>query len=170
MPLNTVQTYLKGVLNGVIMPLDLGTLDAVIAPPNPEDDVVNPMAYIWGSRGAERRESVPRAVPGDLSTGGWKILEHDVDIWLVWFGAADDQFADQQFPSVIDAVCAVLRNVAILDQTQHATDPVTGQQSDLLNVGENLSWEYAPVKAVADQRYLRYDAQIGVSITEYFQA
>lgn len=170
MPLVTIQTYLKGVLNGVILPQSLGTLEAVISPPNPNDDVINPMAYIWGGRGDESRKTVPRAQPRDLATGGHKTIDHDVDIWLVWFGAADDPQADFQFPSVIDAVCAVLRNVPLLDQTQSAVDPVTGQQSDLLDVGERLSWEYAPVRAVADQRYFRYDAQISASIQEWFQA
>lgn len=170
MPLNTVQCYLKGVLNGSILPLDLGTLEAFITPPNPNDDAVNPAAYIWGSRGRENRGALPRAQPGNLSTGAWKFIDHDVSIWLTWFGAADDQFADQQFPTVVDAVCAVLRNTNLLDETQYATDPVTGQQSNLLDVGERMSWDYGPVHATADQRYLRYDAQLVISIQEWFQA
>lgn len=170
MPLVTVQHYLKGILNNTILPLNLGTLEAFITPPNPNDDTVRAAAYIWGSRAAERRESVPRAQHLNLSTGGWKIDTHSVDIWLTWFGAADSQYVDQEFPSIIDAVCMVLRNTPILDQTQFATDPVTGQRSNLLDVGENLSWEYGPVRATADQRYLRFDAQIVCEIEEYFQA
>jgi len=170
MPVNTVQQYLKTVLNGQLLPNDLGTLEALITPPNPNDDAVNVTAYIWGSRADEGRRSVPRAQFGNAETGGWKVISHEVDIWLVWFGAADDPDADQQFPTIIDATTAVLRNVVLLDQTQYAVDPVTGQKSNLLNVGENLNWEYAPVKATVDQRYLRYDARITCSLEEWFQA
>ena len=169
MPTNTIQTYLKGQLDGMVLPLDLGTLTAYIAPPNP-GEAVDPVAYIWGSHADERRAAVPRAQPGNLSTGGWKVITHRPNIWLIWFGPSDDPNADVLFPAVLDAVCGLLRNVPILDQTQHATDPVTGQVSDLLNVGEQMSWEYGPVRATADQRYLRYDAQITPTFEEWLQA
>lgn len=156
-------------LDQLVLPLDLGTLTAYIAPPNP-GEAAEPAIYIWGSTADERRDSIPRAAPGDLSTGGWKVITHRVSMWLIWFGPSDDTNADVLFPAALDAVCATLRNVPILDQTQHASDPVTGQVSDLLNVGEQLSWEYAPVRATADQRYLRYDAQITAVIQEWFQA
>lgn len=81
-----------------------------------------------------------------------------------------DPQADNQFPSIVDAVLACLRNVALRDQSEQVTDPVTGQVSDLLNIGENMSWEYAPVRALVDQRYLRYDARVTLDTEEWFQA
>jgi hypothetical protein len=170
MPLNTVQHYLQGVLDQLVLPLGIGTLDAYITPPNPRDNVTDPAAYIWGSHGDESRLTVPRAQHGDLASGGDKTLAHRTDVWLTWFGEADNPQVDQQFPAIVDAVLAVLRNVEMLDQTQHAQDPVTGQLSNLLNVGENMTWEYGPVRATADQRYLRYDAQITVEVIEIIQA
>lgn len=169
MSINTAQSYLKGILDQVMLPLNLGTLSAFIQPPNPGDGT-EPGAYIWGSRGTERRLAIPRAQPGDLSTGGEKTLNHNVDVWIVWLGPAVDPQQDVLFPAVVEAVLAVLRNTPILDNTQHAVDPVTGQLSQLLDVGEQMDWEYAPVRAVADQRYLRYDARITVNITEIIQA
>jgi hypothetical protein len=58
----------------------------------------------------------------------------------------------------------------MLDVTQHAHDPINGQLSNLLNVGENMSWQQGPVRATADQRYLRYDAVITVEVIEIIQA
>lgn len=169
MGINTVQWYLKSILDQVALPLNLGNLDAFIQPPNPGDGT-EPGIYIWGSRGDEARATLPRAAPGDLSTGGQKILNHDVDAWIIWLGPAVDPQADVLFPAIVDTVMAVLRNVPILDRAQYATDPVTGALSQLLNVGEHMSWEYAPVRAVSDQRYLRYDARITINIEERIQA
>lgn len=169
MGLNTVQHYLKGILDQTMLPLDLGVLNAYIQPPNPGDGT-EPGIYIWGSRGNEGRMTVPRAKPGNLATGGQKGIDHNVDTWLVWLGPANDPQQDVLFPAVVDTVMAVLRNTPILDGTQYAPDPVTGQLSQLLDVGERMEWEYSPVRAVADQRYLRYDARITVNITEIIQA
>jgi len=171
-PINTVQQRLLSILDGLPLPRSLGVLSAFISPPNPNVDAMEPCAYIWGSRGVEERLSVPRAQPGNLSTGGDKTITHQVDIWLVWFGSSEpDDLIDQQFPSVIDAVTACLRNTELLDAvTISAVDPMTGQQSDLLAVGEHMSWEYAPVRAVADQRFFRYDAQVTCEVVEVIQA
>jgi len=169
MPLNTVQVYLKSVLDQMVLPQGLGALDAFITPPNPRDDP-EPAIYIWGSHADEARMTVPRAVHGNLATGGDKAITHRVDCWLTWFESSEDLNVDSNFPAILDAVLAVLRNVEMLDATQHATDPVTGQLSHLLNVGENMSWEYGPVRAVADQRLLRFDAQITVEVIEVIQA
>jgi hypothetical protein len=167
--INTVQTFLKSVTDGMALPLGLGNIAAYIAPPNPGDGM-EPALYIWGAQGDERRMTVPRAQHGNLASGGNKQTTHTVDLWLVWFGPGDDPQADSQFPAIVDAVLALLRNLALLDDAQHAVDPVTGQLSQLLDVGEHLTWDYAPVRAVADQRYLRYDALITADITEIIQA
>lgn len=171
MPLNTVQCHLKSVLENLPLPRDLGLLDAFIAPVNPNTETQPPGCYIWGSNGNESRMARPRAQPGVLTSGGNKELVHQVDVWLIWFGDPTEADADTAFPSVIDAVMACLRNTMLLDAvTIHAVDPITGQQSDLLTIGENMSWEYAPVRATADQRYLRYDALITCEVVEVIQA
>lgn len=161
--------YVRDALDGLLLPLDLGELAAFIEPPNPGDGTA-PGAYVWGSRGHEQRLSVPRAEQGDLSTGGDKQITHSVDVWLVWLGPANDPLSNVAFPAVIDAVMGALRNVSLQDGSQHAVDPVTGQLSGLLAVGEEMSWDFAPVRAVADQRYLRYDAQITCDVVEIIQA
>lgn len=171
MPVNTVQAYLRAALAELPLPRDAGLLEAFITPPNPNvDGALRPAAYIWGSRGNETRLSVPRALQGSLPTGGNKQIVHQVDVWLVWFGASGDDESDTEFPAVLDAVMARLRNCPLLDGQQHEPDPVTGVLSNLLAVGETLSWEYGPVRATADQQYLRYDAQITCEVVEVIQS
>src|SRR5882762_1307621 len=132
MPISSVQQYVQGVLDGTVLPLEMGTITAYISPPNPGDGT-DPACYVWGSRGAESRRALPRAQPGNLSTGAWKVLDHNLDIWLVWFGSSENPQIDQLFPSMVDKVMAVLRNTQLLDQQDVLVDPVTGQQSNLLN-------------------------------------
>lgn len=167
MPLNTVQTYLKGLLDQLTLPGNLGALNAFIAPPDPGDGT-QPSVYIWGSTGEEARQSMPRAAPGRPSTGGFKIVMHRVDLWVIWFGSPDDPDVDVQFPTVIDAVTAVLRTT--LMPVLALADPVTGGLSDLLAVGEEISWDYAPVTATEDERWWVYTARIIAPIREKLQA
>ena len=167
MPLNTVQSYMRTLLDQTPLPLGEGVLSARITPPDPGDGMV-PTVYIWGSVAQERRQSMPRAQPGNYSSGGFKTLEHKLDLWLVWYGYADDELADSQFPAMIDTVTAVLRNT--LMPVYNVVDPVTGAGSSILAIGEKLEWDYAPVHSTADQRILRYVAKITATVEELIQA
>jgi len=169
MGINTVQGYLQGALNGMTLPLNLGTLAAYVLPPVPGDGGI-PTAYIWGSRGVEDRLATPRAAHGAPTTGGTKELVHQVDVWLVWHGSTEHPQASLQFPAIVDAVLATLRNLPILDAQAHATDPATGALSQLMDCGESMGWEYGPAHATEDQRMLRFDAQITVTLHENIQA
>lgn len=170
MPLVTVMNYLQQQIDGLNLPLSIGRLTAYIQPAPGADDGSGANAYVWGANLDEARETVPRAAHGNLASGGNKELTHRVNIWLVWFTDPDDPNINLGFPAIVDAVMAVYRNVEMLDQTQHAIDPITGQESNLLNVGEKMSAEYAPVRAVADQRLLRFDAMVEVEVIEVIQA
>jgi hypothetical protein len=169
MGINTVLNFALQTLNGMDLPLGLGPLTAQITPPNP-GEAVTPQAYIWGSHGDEKRLTVPRAVYQNLASGGDKTLTHRLDIWLIVFLSTEDPGVDVQFPTVIDAVLAQMRNVEMSDGAFHARDPVTGVLSQLLNWGENMTYDWGPARAVSDQRYFRYDALINVETVEVIQA
>lgn len=171
MPITTVQSRLLSILDQLPLPQNFGILQAYISPPNPNEESYDPQAYIWSSHGNESRMTLPRAQAGNLASGGNKELTHQVDVWLVWFGENTGPTINVAFPAIIDAVMACLRNTELLDAVSiTATDPVTGQQSDLLAIGETMSWDYAPVRAPTDQRYFRYDAQIVCEVVEVIQA
>jgi hypothetical protein len=165
-PLNSVQQYVKGVMDGLMLPSTPVPLAAYITPPDPGDGT-QPAVYIWGSTANEERQSMPRAQPGKPQTGGFKLIHHNLDLWLIWFGASDDPNADSAFPAVIDACTAVLRSTEI---QVPITDPLTGQQSTILNIGESIKWDYMPVISVSDERWLRYDARLIVTVLELLQA
>lgn len=160
MPLNTIQTHLRSVLNGLALPLDNGNLTAYITPPDPGNGM-EPSCYIWGSIAEDLRRSAPRGQ-------GFRVIMHEVDIWLIWFGPSDCGETDLTFPSIIDAVCQQLRVTAmpVLD----IKDPVTGQNSNIEMIAERLRWDYSPVHSVEDQRWLVYTARIICDVREQVQA
>jgi hypothetical protein len=156
-------------LNGLNLPLQLGQLEAFVMP-LPVNDSANAGAYVWGSHHDEVRKAFPRAENGDLSTGGLKELTWQLDVWLLWFGQSDETDVNLQFPSIVDFVCAVLRNAPLVQAADHARDPVTGQLSQLIAVGEKLSSTMPPPRATSEQGIWRYDAAITVEVIEEIQA
>ncbi len=168
MPLVTVQTYIKSLLNGLIVPgpAGIGPLEAFIQPPDPNDDTIRPAAYIWASGGREVRQSMPRNT-GPGTPAGWKDVYPDVEIYLVWFDSDEDPYADTAFHSVIDAVMQVLRTSP--DPAQ-VVDPNSGLVCELAGVGEHMTWQALSVTSTADQRWLRFDALLLVPYIEFIQA
>jgi hypothetical protein len=169
MPLNTVHQYLKGLLDGIQVPGTAGTIEALITPPDPETEPT-PKVYIWGSTHMEDRQASPR-VPenGDLTQAGWKNLDHRVDVWVVWFSDEETDAPDMDlaFPAVLDVVCDILRKSP---DPVKVVDPLTGMDSELLDIGERMSVDLYPPRGVADQRVLRFDAKIELTILETFQS
>jgi hypothetical protein len=168
MPVNTVHRALLEILDGLILPGTTGTLAAFITPPDPRDDPP-PAIYLWASRGSERRQALPRGnTPGAGSLAGWKEIDHIVEGYLTWFGEDTDPDADTNFPAVLDAVMFALRTSG--QSPLYTSDPLTGLQSDLVDIGERIEYELVPPRSTANQRYLRYDALLTIHVLEFFQA
>lgn len=170
MPINSCQTYLLGLLQGLPLPGPAGArggLQVFITPPDPGNLTV-PTCYIWPMGGEEKRLTPPRAGGPNVEVPGWKHIMHRVPLFLAFVGVANDPTADTNFPAVIDAVMAALRPS---EDEVLITDPVTGQISSLLlGIGEEMGYEYAVVHTLADQRLLRYDARLTITVNEYFQS
>ena len=170
MPLVTATQWVLLCLNGLPLPANTGDhLQAFIAPPNPEEDQLDPHCYIWPSAGSEARESIPRGpAPADVTKSGWKALTHQIDVFLTWFQDDSDPNPDMSFLTVVDTVMDALRTT---QDPVLLTDPVTGRYSQVYATGERMNWDVAPVRGVmADQRILRWDARIVARIGEELQA
>lgn len=160
MPLNTVQMHLQSVLDGTSMPYGDAPLNAYIAPPDPGNGM-DPGLYIWGTTGDDSRRSFPRGQ-------GFRVIKHEVDMWLVWFGPSDSPTANTEFPAMLDAVCQVLRTTPM--PVLNVPDPVTGSISNIEMIAERLRWDYAPVHSLEDQRWWVYTARIICDVREQIQA
>jgi hypothetical protein len=167
-PLNSTQLAIKGLLDGLVVPGNKRTLEAYITPEDPRSED-NPAAYIWPTAGNEDRQAVPRVGADTLhpAQAGWKTLTHQLNIWLTWFNDESDPNADISFPAVVDVVMYTLRSTA---NPWVVSDPLTGLQSQLIDVGERMSYRLGGVRTTADQRWNRYDAELTLTIIEELQS
>lgn len=170
-PLNSVQTYVKGLLDGLVIQDGIPALKAYITPPV-LDTLDGPRAYVWGGRMRGRRQSAPRVgTPAALNSGqsGFKRLDWTVDVYLNYEMNPDVPAAtlDADFPLIIDAV---LTKTWTTTMPLFITDPITGVQSQILQIGEEFDLEYPPEKAPSTLRMLYYTCRIGLDIYEAVQA
>jgi hypothetical protein len=155
--------FINGLLNNLEMPGGAPTLASYITPPDPNVEADVPTAYVWPMPGSEKRLTEPRNT-GPGTPAGWKTTRHEIGIYLVWFGSDEDPDADALFPGYLDALMDALRTAWPMPAV--LTDPWTGEQTQLVDAGEEMSYDSPPPRATEDQRYLRYDALIRVPVTE----
>ena len=159
MPLLSVQNYVKDLLDGLPIPGFTQALEAYVTPPTVED-IDSPKAYVWGGRCRGTRQTMPRGP-------GFKHLQWMIDIYLVYETNPDSPTVDEEFPAIVDAV---LNKLWTTTTPLFITDPLTGRQSQLLNVGEEWEFEYPPERTPATLRMLYYSARIGMELYEAVQA
>jgi hypothetical protein len=166
-----VQSFLLSLLDGLELPYGVPAAKAYITPPDPRVQAKVPAIYIWPSDGSENRSSelggtVPRNTgPGTAS--GTKGLLHQFDIYVTWFSSNSGRQQDPVFPAIVDTVMLALRYSQ--PNPAYLTDPNTNLTSTVYNVGEDQKYRIG-VEATADERFLRYDALISVSVWEIINA
>jgi hypothetical protein len=159
MPLNSVQQYCKGLLDGLPLPGQDQPLIAHIMPPTMEE-MDGPRAYVWGARMRGERQTAPRRA-------GYKRLPWTVDVYLAYLDSADNPDGDKAFPLIIDAVLARFWSTTM---PLMITDPETGQVSQILAVGETWDLEYPPERLPATMRMIWSVARLSMDVTEAIQA
>ena len=170
MPIVSAQTYVQGILQGATPPGATGITGPIQCLITPLDPDVNPAGaariYVWPAKGPEKRRAMPRNT-GPHTPAGWKDLKHELEIFLVWMDTPDDPQADVNFPLLIDYVMMLLRTSP---NPAQVTDPETGLVSNMVNLGEVMTYEYVPPRTLAEQAFRRYDARIQCSLLELFQS
>lgn len=159
MPLNSVQEYVLGLLDGLQIPGGGASLEAYITPPVVED-IDNPKAYILGSRLRGRRQTAPRGP-------GFKYLAWVVDIYITYETIPDSPTVDNEMALIIDAI---MNKTWMTTMPLFITDSVTGVKSQILAIGEDFELEYPPERTPATLRMLYYAARLGLDVYEAVQA
>ncbi len=171
MPLVVVQSFLLSLLDSLELPYNVPAAKAYVTPPDPRVQAKVPAIYIWPSDGIENRSSelggtIPRNTgPGTAS--GTKGLKHQMDVYVTWFSSNSGRQQDPVFPAIVDTVMMALRYS--LPNPYQATDPATNLTSSVYNTGEELRYRTG-VEATADERWLRYDCLLQVTVWELINA
>lgn len=174
MPVSSTVAFVRDLLDGANLPGQGGRLEAFVSPPDPKEDSRNPAAYVWMSKGSTRRVSGPRSLPPPnlwqtIPQGprGWKKMNHQISVYLTWFDDNTDVQRDSTFPTVLDWVMMQLETCHM---PQNITDPSTGEiSSQIINLGQNMDYEWVPVRSTASQRLQRQDALITCPTDEWLQ-
>jgi hypothetical protein len=135
--LNSVQHYVRDVVQGIPTPLT-DPVQAFLTPPQLADAAGGPLAYVWGGRLQVNRQTTPRPF------GQQKFM------WIVTVSITeafdqDDPTIDSAFPLVVDQVMATFQTTALQTKGVWLTDPVTGNVTQLLAVGEVFQMEHTAV-------------------------
>jgi hypothetical protein len=170
-PVATVQQFLLSLLNNLQMPYNVPAAEAFVTPPDPRVKAKVPAIYIWPADGQENRSAelggtIPRN-KGPGTPSGTKGLHHQMDVYITWFSANNGRQADPVFPAIVDTVMMALRYSQ--PNPAELTDPTTGLTSSVYNTGEQIGYRIG-VEATADERWLRYDSLLNVSVWEIINA
>jgi hypothetical protein len=166
--LTAVQWYLKtGILNGLQNPM-LDPLEALIQPPVLADVADHPYAYIWAGRGNERRQTAPRPIrqdSGAITPGGYQKMTWKIDVRLYTVMAQEDPNIELAFPALIDAT---IKELNVTQIPIIITDPVTGQQTQILTIAETLDSDYATsvTTSAEGQGIIRFGCDLTVEVQE----
>lgn len=176
MPLNAIQQWLASdeVLNGLQSP-QYAPLNAVVTSHIQSPDVLDlvdtggimrpvPFAFVWVNNGHEDRQTMPRGQ-------AWKKIKWRVQVVLQVVENPDDPLRATAFPLLIDQIRAFLGNPATLSMPIIISDPVTGAQSQVLNVGEEIDYEvFIPdMIGAGGQALVRPAARLNLLIEEAVQ-
>jgi hypothetical protein len=175
MTLVSAMQYCKTLLDGLEWPAAMmalpsppGPLEAYVTSPIVTTTASSPQAYVWFTRLTENRDNakygagtVPRA-QFQGAPSGTKAVEHQVAVYVTWPIFSGDPNMSTVFPGMLDAIRAQLRYSA---DPELITDPWTGEQSWLVDVGETITVEQ-DLWALAPERLERWDALLTVPVTE----
>lgn len=165
MPLNSVQHYVRNIIDGLNVPGATAPLEAYITPPT-VDNLDAPKAFVQGARLRGSRQTAPRRA-------GFKHLAWVVDVYLSYETNPDSPTVDSEFPQIVDAVMAAFWTTTIptfIDPLGNPVGAAVPGCSQILNIGEDFELEYPPERVPATLRMLYYTARLGIDIYEAVQA
>jgi hypothetical protein len=178
MPINSVQTFVKGQLQNLAFPagvtltgedetVTVPNLVAYIAPPVVGDLAAAPLAFVWGAHLTEDRKEMNGVNTATIgTTAGFRVLTYDCMIYIKYIIPNTQPLEDNIFPLIIDSIMQKLRGITY---PVSITDAITGWPSTIQLIGEHFDVTYGDVRETADQQLWLYEAQITMTVRERIQ-
>lgn len=169
MTVNALQQKIVTYLTGLSSKGYTGVIDARVEQPVAAYAKVDtPLIFVWGATANESRLAIPRPDAGIGRGPGWKQDAHKVSLWLFGLALANDPDRAWKFPVLIQTVRKALAGATPMPV--ELIDPQTTETSFLMDLGEEMTWDYDIDRSLADQRLVRNICRLDVSAMEAFQA
>jgi len=169
-PTNSIQQYVKGLLDGLPLTGQNQPLKAYVAPPQYEN-LNAPTVFVWGARMRGKRQTAPRVNNAVINgMAGYKELTWDVEAYVMYETVPKNPLTstiDQEFPLILDSVMTRLWTTTM---PIVITDPTTQLTSQVLSIGEEFELDQPPPRAPATLRLQLYLAKLTFVIKEAVQA
>lgn len=170
--LNSIQQYVKGVINGITVTGQTSPLVAYVTPPVMDNVGGPPKAYVWAGRANGHRQTTPRGP-------GFKQIDWDIDIYLQYETnpnrpVVNSVSIDNQFPLIVDAVLVQLFTttmptfIDVNGTPVGPTNPPAGA-TQVHHIGEQFRIDYPTEKTPGTLRMLWYSLVLSVTIAEIVQ-
>jgi hypothetical protein len=148
-------------LQGLVGAFNNAPVEAWVDPPTPTT-AETPQAYILAGEGAGKRQTM-------AGLQGYYEDVHQIYVYLEWMLPPGAQNANLAFTNLMDSCISAIRES--YEGAVFITDPATNQQSQLLVIGDKLSYKLVPPRALGEdqQGYLDYVAMITFEVKEKTQ-
>ena len=116
---------------------------------------------------------MPRVTNFTQSTGGFKYLTYQLDIYLKYLTNPQDAEIDQEFPIFVDTVLYQLYNTVMpvfIDSQGNVVNAGGANISQITSIGEEWDMDYPPEMTPSTQRMLLYGCRITMMLEEVIQA
>lgn len=131
-----VRAYFTGLLTPIYWPYGQSTDHLRAFGVEPDGLAIGDCAFILMMRPQEHRTSIPRAVVAGPPNGGLKRVDYEIDLLL---NCSDPSLAAATARlDTLEAVVKAVLRVTEIDTPPTITDPVTGETSRIIYVGEDF--------------------------------
>lgn len=157
------QDYVANVIQGLVGAYGNEPLQAWVDPPSGGiASAETPQAYVQAASGEGKRQTM-----GGLT--GYYLDVHQVYVFLEWMMPPNTQDGNLAFTNLIDSTISAIRESytgAVL-----ITDPATQQESQLLVIGDRLTYKYVPPRNLGEsgEEWFDYTALITFEVQEKVQ-
>lgn len=153
MSLTAVQSYVQSQLQGLVGAYNNTPLEAWVEAPPGTTSAETPQAYILAAELDGKRQTM-------AGTAGYYQDVLQVYVYLEWMMAPGLPNGNLAFTNLIDTAISTIRTN--YTGAIFITDPATGDQCQLLVIGDKLSVRYLPQRSIGEggQEWMDYAAQI----------
>lgn len=128
-----------------------------------EDEIgLNAVISVAVSSSSEKRETLGFGI-------GMKRVQHTVECRL-WWVSDDAQKGGRLFDTLVAIIQGIIRGYGAPGEAQSILDPETGEQSQILWLGESITTRIAPPELIGDSSSeVAFAATVGTIVVEQIQ-